>query len=184
MSGVQSQSKSEPQEDGLPFAYAVDEAVLRKLLPHRPPILLIDDVIELYPGRRATAVKTLTDGDAVFAGHFPGNPIVPGALIVEACAQVTALTMSSVEYDPEGDSTPPIEYLGAIHRFKFYRTVSPGASLILRTRIGKRVGHILQALVTAHIGRILVADGEISVTSSRKNGQQVQQGDKHGSEIR
>ena len=105
------------------------------LLPHRPPFLFVDEVLDLVPGRSARA-RWYIDPDAYFfAGHFPGNPILPGVLIVEALAQTGALAALA-----EPDSQGKLALFAGIERARFRRVVRPGEELVLETRLTRRRG--------------------------------------------
>jgi 3-hydroxyacyl-[acyl-carrier-protein] dehydratase len=140
---------------------------LRTLLPHGPPFLFIDRVIELTPGIRGVALKLVTANDPILVGHFPGQPIMPGVLIVEACAQLAAivLTASSMTGGAGGAVRAGIGYLASINRFKFLSLVVPGDCLRLHVRIGKRVGGLQQIQAEAQRGaRELVGSGELAIS--------------------
>ena len=147
-----------------------------QLLPSRYPFLLVDRVIELEPGKRGIGVKNVTINEPYFVGHFPQDPIMPGVLIVDACAQMTAIVCATVGlFDENGryvyvdkaagltGQTPSIGYLGAINRFKFTQTVIPGDQLILESVISKRVGNLLYASVNAKVESQIVAEGSLIV---------------------
>ena len=105
------------------------------LLPHRPPFLFVDEVLDLVPGQSARA-RWYIDPDAYFfAGHFPGNPILPGVLIVEALAQTGALAALA-----EPDSEGKLALFAGIERARFRRVVRPGEELVLETRLTRRRG--------------------------------------------
>jgi beta-hydroxyacyl-ACP dehydratase FabZ len=98
---------------------------IMEVLPHRFPMLLVDRLIELEPGKRAKGLKNVTINESFFLGHYPGMPVMPGVLIVEAMAQAGAMILlSSEEY---AGLTPVI---GAIDGVKFRRQVGPGDTLI------------------------------------------------------
>lgn len=108
-------------------------------LPHRYPMLLVDRVLELVEGKRAVSLKNVTINEPFFQGHYPGNPIMPGVLIVEAMAQAGAIVILS---DPALEGYVPL--IGAVSEFKFKRPVVPGDQLITecellwyRNRIGR-----------------------------------------------
>jgi 3-hydroxyacyl-[acyl-carrier-protein] dehydratase len=92
------------------------------ILPHRYPLLLIDRVLEIEPGKRIVAIKNFTINEEFFQGHFPEHPIVPGVLLVEAMAQAGGILL--VHQDP--DRHDKLLYFGAIERARFRRPVVPG----------------------------------------------------------
>ena len=96
---------------------------IQAVLPHRYPFLLVDRILELEVGKRAVGLKNVTANEPFFQGHFPGHPIMPGVLIVEALAQVAAFAVLGVE--GAGDR---LGYFTGIDRFRFRRPVIPGIS--------------------------------------------------------
>jgi 3-hydroxyacyl-[acyl-carrier-protein] dehydratase len=139
-------------------------ADIEALIPHRSPILMLDRVIKCVPGDYGIGECDLDD-DACFAGHFPGRPILPGALIVEACGQLLAVVCHANAPPPERGGTPPLDMLASIERFKFLSPALPGELLTIEARIGRRVGRLLQGRVMASVGRRMVAEGVLNVTS-------------------
>ncbi len=131
------------------------------LIPHRPPILMLDRVIELEPGRRGVGEKDLPEDASCFSGHFPDRPILPGVLLIEACAQLTAIVCRTVPHRRGEDA---LEYLAAVERFKFLDPVSPGEPLVIETHIGRRAAGLLQATVGARTRGRPVATGILVVT--------------------
>lgn len=111
------------------------------LLPHRYPFLLVDRVVSFEPNKRITAYKNVSFNEAFFQGHFPGNPVMPGVLIIEALAQAAGiLVQSSFEVEPEAR---PLHYLVKIDKARFSKVVSPGDKLVLEVeqlRIRMRMG--------------------------------------------
>ncbi len=105
---------------------------LTEFLPHRYPFLLVDRVMELVPGQRVTGYKNVTINEPFFGGHFPGHPIMPGVLIVEAMAQVSGvLAMATRETPPEGS----IFYLAGMDNTRFKRRVVPGDRLDMESTL-------------------------------------------------
>ena len=122
-------------------ALPLDVVGIQKLLPHRYPFLLIDRVVELEPHKRVLAYKSVTINEPFFQGHFPGHPVMPGVLVIEALAQASgALVQLSVKDDP---NQPALFYLVKIDNARFSRIVVPGDQLILEVeqkRTLKRMG--------------------------------------------
>jgi 3-hydroxyacyl-[acyl-carrier-protein] dehydratase len=109
-----------------------DIAGIMNVIPHRPPFLLIDRVISCVPGKNAVAEKGVTMNEPFFAGHFPGHPVMPGVLIVEAMAQTGAYSILSM---PENKGR--LAFFGAVDNVKFRQQVVPGGILRLEVEIIK-----------------------------------------------
>lgn len=107
----------------------IDNVALRALLPHRYPILLVDKVLELDPGKSIRAIKNVTCNEPFFNGHFPDYPLMPGVLIIEALAQTAGVLIlkSNEAYSPLRD----LFYLAGIDKARFKRPVVPGDRLEL-----------------------------------------------------
>lgn len=108
---------------------------IMEILPHRQPFLLIDTVEELEPGTRAVAKKCVSYNEPYFAGHFPGEPVMPGVLIIEALAQTGAVAILSME-----ENRGKTAYFAGINSAKFKQKVVPGDVLTLETEIIKQKG--------------------------------------------
>ncbi len=132
---------------------------IKKILPHREPFLFIDKVVELEEGKRAVAVKNITGKEDFFKGHFPGNPIMPGVLIIEAMAQAAVLLAGSVL--PKEENKKYIYYL-AKSTVRFMKPVLPPAELKLTVTPLKIIGQSGIVNAQASVGNDVVAKGEIS----------------------
>ena len=110
----------------------LDITEIKKIIPHRYPMLLIDRVEELIPGEKAVAKRNVTINEELFNGHFPGNPVMPRVLIVEALAQTGAVALLSL---PEFKGKTA--YFGGIKSAKFRKVVRPGDSLRLEVTLEK-----------------------------------------------
>jgi 3-hydroxyacyl-[acyl-carrier-protein] dehydratase len=112
----------------------LDAMRIMELLPHRYPFLLIDRIIACQPGESITALKNVTIDEPVFQGHFPGRPIMPGVLIIEAMAQAGGV-LSHVTL---GDVEPkPLFFLAGINNTRFRRTVLPGDQIVIQVDVEK-----------------------------------------------
>lgn len=137
----------------------LDAEAIQRILPHRPPFLLVDRVVLLEPGVRLVAWKGVTMNEPFFVGHFPGKPVMPGVLILEALAQACGLlAMKSI--GPDEDVKNKVTFLMSIDGAKFRRPVVPGDRLELHVEIVKRKGAIWRQKGTAVVDGQAVAEAE------------------------
>jgi 3-hydroxyacyl-[acyl-carrier-protein] dehydratase len=134
----------------------MDRAQIEALLPHRPPFLLVDEVTELEPGERCVAGRTLRADDFWFAGHFPGNPVMPGVLIVEALAQTATIAAAS-----GGGAEGKIGLFAGIDKVRFKRVVKPGDTLRLEAEMLAVHGPVGKCKVLATVDGQLACRGEL-----------------------
>ncbi len=149
----------------------LDRDQIQQLLPHRPPFLLVDEVEELEPGVRCVAARTLRDDDFWFAGHFPGNPVMPGVLIVEALAQTATLAAASAAAKGGAADAAPgpaagplggkIGLFAGIDKVRFKRVVKPGDTMRLEAEIVAVHGPVGRAKVKATVDGQLACRGEL-----------------------
>ena len=128
---------------------------IQEIIPHRYPFLLLDRIIEVEPGKRAVGIKNVSANEPFFQGHFPGNPIMPGVLVLEALAQVGACAMLCLE-----EYRDRVAYFAGIDRVKFRRMVIPGDQLRLEVDLLKLRGLFGKACGRATVDGNLVAEGE------------------------
>lgn len=127
-----------------------------EILPHRYPFLLVDRILEIEVGKKAKGIKNVTINEPFFQGHFPGNPIMPGVLIVEAMAQVGAVAMLSKEEFKGG--TP---FFAGIDKLRFKKAVVPGDVLIIETELISLKSSIGKAKAIAFVNDSIVCEGEL-----------------------
>lgn len=135
---------------------------IKQILPHRDPFLLIDEVIELDPGKRVVARRAVRAEDPWFAGHFPGRPVMPGVLIVEAMAQTGAIAVLFEEAN-----RGKIAFFAGIDDCRFKRIVEPGDTLTLTCEIAEMRGPIGRGKATAYVGDVLAARGTLTFAVER-----------------
>jgi 3-hydroxyacyl-[acyl-carrier-protein] dehydratase len=135
---------------------------IEEILPHREPFLLIDEVVELEPGRYVVARKTVREDEWYLAGHFPGRPVMPGVLIVEAMAQTGAVAVLS-----EPENRGRLALFAGIDDVRFKRIVEPGDELELRCDLERVRGPIGRGKASAHVGGELAARGTLTFAVER-----------------
>lgn len=130
---------------------------IQKYLPHRFPFLLVDRILELEKDKRIVGIKNVTINEPFFTGHFPGIPVMPGVLIIEAMAQVAGiLAMESM-----GREETKVAYFMGIDKAKFRRPVVPGDQIRLEMEVLKHRGKIWRLKGNAYVDDNLVAEAEV-----------------------
>ena len=134
---------------------------IMEVLPHRYPFLLVDKVEEMELGKKIVGIKNVTINEPFFQGHFPGHPIMPGVLIVEAMAQVGGILAFKSEPDKTEGS---VVYFMGIDNARFRKPVLPGNQLRLELEVVKQRRAIWRFKGEAYVGEELVAEAEILAT--------------------
>ena len=132
-------------------------------LPHRPPFVFVRQLLQTKPGCFAECATSFDAGDPMFAGHFPGNPLVPGVILTEALAQTAGIAAASAHAEGEG----PLFLLSAIRAMKFHRAARPGERIELRAEKMAEVGELVQFSVSATVSGLPVAEGQIVLSVAR-----------------
>ena len=130
---------------------------IQRIIPHRYPFLLVDKILEMEPGKRCVGIKNVTVNEPFFQGHFPGNPIMPGVLQVEALAQVGAVCVLSLE-----ENKGKLAVFAGIDNFKFKRQVVPGDTLRLEVEIVQMRRNIGKGEGVAYVGDEIACKGQIT----------------------
>ncbi|MBI5599422.1 MAG: 3-hydroxyacyl-ACP dehydratase FabZ [Deltaproteobacteria bacterium] len=138
---------------------AIGIGEILNILPHRYPFLLIDKILEFEAGKRAKGLKNVTINEPFFQGHFPGHPIMPGVLIIEAMAQVGGILAFK-----SANVTNKVVYFMGIDAARFRRPVVPGDALELTLEVKKSRGSIWTFKGEAHVNGTLVAEAELMAT--------------------
>jgi 3-hydroxyacyl-[acyl-carrier-protein] dehydratase len=140
----------------------LEAADIMRILPHRYPFLLVDRILELEPGQRAVGIKNVTANEPHFTGHFPGRPIMPGVLMVEALAQTAGVAVLSLD-----------EYRGKLGLFagidgcRFRRLVQPGDTLRLEVTVEKLRGMFGRVRAVASVDGEVAVEGTLSIIIPR-----------------
>jgi 3-hydroxyacyl-[acyl-carrier-protein] dehydratase len=135
----------------------LESADIQRIIPHRYPVLLVDRVLELELGQRIVAIKNVSGNEPFFQGHFPGNPIMPGVLIVEALAQTGVVLMLS---DEANKGKLPL--FAGIDKLKFRRQVLPGDTLRLELNVTSQRGRVGKGHVRATVDDQVAAEGDLT----------------------
>jgi 3-hydroxyacyl-[acyl-carrier-protein] dehydratase len=126
-------------------------------LPHRPPFVFVRELIKCDPGNFAEAATSFAPDDPIFAGHFPGDPMLPGVILTEALAQTAGIAAAS----GCAEGSKPQFLLSAIRSMKFLRAIRPGEEIDLRARRLAQVDNLMQFKVEASVDGVRVAEGQI-----------------------
>ena len=134
------------------------EGIMR-VLPHRYPMLLIDKVVGIVPGKKAVGIKNVTINEPYFPGHFPIKPVMPGVMIIEAMAQTSAAFTSYVE---EFDMTNQVVYFMSIDKARFRKPVFPGDTLELHVDLLRSKGPVRKFHGEGKVNGQLMAEADFS----------------------
>lgn len=146
----------------------MDIQEIHQYLPHRYPFLLVDRVLDYTLGESITAIKNVTITEEFFQGHFPGHPVMPGVLIIEAMAQTAAiLTFKTEGVIPGVDNK--VTYFIGIDKARFRQPVFPGDQLILEARLLRHSYRVWKFATRARVGETLVAEAELLCTEKDLN---------------
>ena len=135
---------------------AMDTVRLLNVLPHRYPFLMVDRIVKIEGEERIVGLKNVTINEPYFQGHFPGHPIMPGVLQVEAIAQVAGVLMLR-----SGDNAGKVAYFMSANNVKFRRPVRPGDQLMIEVEMGKSRGKIGKAKGVCRVGKEIVSEAEV-----------------------
>ena len=138
----------------------LDIKAIEKILPHRYPILLVDRVTEIEPGERLVAYKNVSINEPFFQGHYPGHPIMPGVLIIEAMAQVGGLLLME-EVEKHKDK---VVYFMSLDRVKWRKPVTPGDTIVFELELLQFRRQVCKLKGQGFVEGTLVAEAEMMAT--------------------
>ncbi|MBF0565543.1 MAG: 3-hydroxyacyl-ACP dehydratase FabZ [Nitrospirae bacterium] len=140
----------------------IDIFEIMKTIPHRYPFLMVDRVDELIPGDRASGIKNVTINEPFFQGHFPGNPVMPGVMIIEAMAQLSGIL--AFQSGVKGNAV----YFMSIEKAKFRKPVIPGNQLFLDIRVTQKRGNVWKFTGRALVDDTVVSEADFTAMVAQK----------------
>ena len=151
---------------------AMDIQEIMRWLPHRYPMLLVDRVTECVPGKHIRGIKNVTMNEPFFPGHFPGYPVMPAVLVIEALAQLASILAWTMSGRDPGDGT--LIFFAGIDNARFRRQVRPGDQLVLESEVQRMVRGIGKFAVRAKVDGEIVAEADLLAAmrapEARRNG--------------
>lgn len=149
-------SMPQTRESGRGRVYGIED--IMRVLPHRYPFLLVDRILEIEEGKRVVGIKNVTINEPFFQGHFPGHPIMPGVLIVEAMAQVGGMLLLGGLEDPD----EKVVYFMSLDNVRFRKPVKPGDQIVFEVEIVQMRGKIAKTRGVARVDGEVVAEAEMA----------------------
>lgn len=147
------------------LALPLDRARIESILPHRDPFLFVDTIDELEPGKRAAGTFRLDEDAWIVAGHFPGQPLMPGVIVCEALAQVGAVCLLAAQ-----ENAGKLPLFGGMDKVRFKRQVRPGDVLRLEAEVTRTRGPVGWAQGTARVGGELACSGQMVFALAEREG--------------
>jgi len=138
---------------------SLDISAIMQYLPHRYPFLLVDRVVSLVDGKSIRGIKNVTMNEPFFQGHFPGYPVMPGVLVIEALAQLASILAWQISGRTPGDGT--LIFFAGIDNARFRRQVLPGDQLVLESEVQRMVRGVGKFRVRAKVGDDVVAEADL-----------------------
>lgn len=139
---------------------------LLSILPHRYPFLLVDRVLEVEPGQRVVAIKSVTINEPFFPGHFPGEPIMPGVLIIEMMAQAGGVMLLILE-----ENRNKLAYLAGVEKARFRKPVLPGDTITAEVTMLRSRSNMGWVKASARVGEKVVCEAELAFAIVPRDGQ-------------
>ncbi len=147
---------AEPPTNEVPMPQSMNIQQILKILPHRFPFLLVDRILEVEPGKRVVGIKNVSVNEPQFTGHFPERPVMPGVLMLEAMAQVSAIILLHYE-----QHQGKLAVLTGVDGVRFRRIVEPGDQLVMTSELIKVRGAFGRVKAECRVKDQLVAEGEL-----------------------
>jgi len=146
--------------------FVLDSRNINRILPHKPPAVLLDSITEVSPGHSVLARKNITQSEPGMLGHFPGLPVFPAGLVIEAMSQAcTVLAYATDQFDPDTD----VVLLVGLNKTKFRRAIVPGDVLEIEARLSQRRSNVWRFDVKGFVDDIIVVESGIVLSTHRRD---------------